>query len=127
VRTARLLSAFGDRLLAEADPIELLSSVRRGGGFSKSGLGILLGAIVAVVTAVLFWAIFIRKPEDERPRSYSYPDGARVQSSTGTSDSGRNYRRKRRRRRAHRPRNPTLAETGGLPPSRHDLPAGDPP
>jgi hypothetical protein len=34
------------------------------------------------------------------------------------------HRRKlRRRRRDHRPRNPTLAETGGLPPIRPDGPS----
>lgn len=32
--------------------------------------------------------------------------------------------RRRRRRRDHRPRNPTLAETGGLPPVRKDPPPG---
>ena len=35
--------------------------------------------------------------------------------------------RHRRRRREHRPRNPTLAETGGLPPIRADKPPGDSP
>jgi hypothetical protein len=37
-------------------------------------------------------------------------------------------RRRRRRRREHRPRNPTLAETGGLPPVRNQPPRdGSPP
>ncbi len=35
--------------------------------------------------------------------------------------------RKRRRRREHRPRNPTLAETGGLPPIRTERPPDGPP
>lgn len=37
--------------------------------------------------------------------------------STGNNSSGG-----RRRRREHRPRNPTLAETGGLPPPRPEPP-----
>jgi hypothetical protein len=36
----------------------------------------------------------------------------------------RRRRRRRRRRREHRPRNPTLAETGGLPPIRTEAPPG---
>lgn len=36
----------------------------------------------------------------------------------------RRRRRRRRRRRDHRPRNPTLAETGGLPPIRTEAPPG---
>src|SRR2546426_8548985 len=36
---------------------------------------------------------------------------------------GRRHRRRRRRRRDHRPRNPTLAETGGLPPSKPEGPS----
>jgi membrane protein implicated in regulation of membrane protease activity len=32
------------------------------------------------------------------------------------------FRKRRKRRRKHRPRNPTLAETGGLPPNRPERP-----
>src|SRR5262245_41189218 len=52
-----------------ADPLSSLQHV----GFSRSGLGIVVGAIVVVVLAVFGWAMFIRKPEDDRPRRYSYP------------------------------------------------------
>ncbi|MCX8107768.1 MAG: hypothetical protein N3G20_03080, partial [Verrucomicrobiae bacterium] len=37
---------------------------------------------------------------------------------SGAEDFSHRRHRRRRRRREHRPRNPTLAETGGLPPPR---------
>ncbi len=44
------------------------------------------------------------------------------EDSEGGADSSSSRHRKRRRRRGHRPRNPTLEETGGLPPSRANDP-----
>lgn len=55
--------------------------------------GIICGATVAVLLPVLIWVAFFRK------------------------------RRKRRRRHEHRPLNPTLAQTGGLPQARPDPPS----
>jgi hypothetical protein len=98
---------------------------------AKTGMGMLLGAIGAVTAAVLIWAVFIRKREDETARRYREhfsrggepsPAGA---SNGGVHASG--SRRKRKRRREHRQRNPTLAETGGLPPIRDHMPTDDPP
>lgn len=43
---------------------------------------------------------------------------------SGDEGPGRHHSRRRRRRKDHRPRNPTLAETGGLPPRRD---VGQPP
>ena len=40
----------------------------------------------------------------------------------GDAGASSSKHRKRRRRRGHRPRNPTLEETGGLPPSRTNDP-----
>lgn len=51
-----------------------------------------------------------------RPRS-GPPADAKTDRAEFSSRSGR------RRRRHHRPRNPTLAETGGLPPVRTDPPS----
>ena len=50
------------------------------------------------------------------------PAGSNSSSSSGSNSSNtsgpRQRRRKRRRRREHRPRNPSLEKTGGLPPPR---------
>jgi hypothetical protein len=40
------------------------------------------------------------------------------------AEEKRAHKRHRRRRHEHRPRNPTLAETGGLPPIRTEKPPG---
>ncbi|HTH47725.1 MAG TPA: hypothetical protein VMB21_09465 [Candidatus Limnocylindria bacterium] len=83
-----------------------------------------IGALLALVCLLLAWAVFLRKPQGRRERgrlieSKSSSHGSHRSASGGesTSKSGR----RRRRREKKRPRNPTLAETGGLPP----LGAGD--
>lgn len=48
------------------------------------------------------------------------------QDETGQDRSGLRRRRRRKRRRDHRRRNPTLSETGGLPPARQDPSSCDP-
>jgi uncharacterized membrane protein YbhN (UPF0104 family) len=80
---------------------------------------LILGAIVLVTVILLYWAAYIRKPKRNGSSSGSKAYSAKVSSRTAEVEivetpSGR--RKWRRRRRDHRPRNPTLAETGGLPP-----------
>jgi hypothetical protein len=121
--------------LAQAGFNELVSNLRKGGP-SKSGLGMLLSAIGFVILAVLLWAVFIRKPKDDRSRRYSSGRSSALEkdtvsgngsrSSSSLPDSSRSSRRKRRRR-ERRPRNPTWAERGGLPPVRQEGPHDDRP
>ena len=89
---------------------------------------IVLGAVVLVLLAVLGWALLVRgqrkrsaRREDRRRRRHSFAKNA----AKGVAEI-REYvkERRRHRRRAHRPRNPTLSETGGLPPVRGE---DDPP
>lgn len=107
---------------------------------SRNETTLMLFAIGGVVVVVMLWAIFIRKRKDEDSRRYSYrgegattsassPGTPRVVSNAeGTNQSSEGKRRRRRRRRrAHRPRNPTLAEAGGLPPVRAESFTDDPP
>ena len=77
----------------------------------------LIGGGLAVLAIVLFlWAFLSRKPHSV--------------SSSGSShsSSGRGFFSRRRKKRKHSrnrdqwQRNPTLAETGGLPPPREDDP-----
>jgi hypothetical protein len=79
-------------------------------------LMVVLGIVLALAAILFFWAFFIRK----RPRRAR---GALVVRSDAHGSSGR---RRRRKRRPEHPdnwgRNPTLGETGGLPPSRPDEP-----
>jgi len=104
---------------------------------SKNETILMLSAISGVVLVVLVWAIFIRKRKDEDARRYSYRRSSTRESkeesanpssdANSTSQSSQGKRRRRRRRRGHRPRNPTLAEAGGLPPVRTESFTEDPP
>lgn len=115
---------------------------------------VLFGAIGLVVLALLGWAYLYYsnrrhghrrhrhhrhhghhhhrhdQPESERDgrdlaeASASGEESLRDDASESGEHSERRYRRRRHRRREHRPRNPTLAETGGLPPIRTDAPPG---
>ncbi|MBP9901340.1 MAG: hypothetical protein KBH45_07770 [Verrucomicrobia bacterium] len=72
---------------------------------------IIAGAVLLVTFAVLVWALVFRKP-GKRRHSHHPPaaESHRRESKTTRSQS--------RRRRRNFPRQPTLAETGGLPPLR---------
>ncbi len=86
---------------------------------------IVVGAGFALTALILVWAVYFRGPRKRAPvksksvsRS-SHPDGL-VKTDEVEGSSGRRKSKYRRRRRDHRNRNPTLAETGGLPPERLD-------
>lgn len=100
--------------LAQIDPKDALMPELQKAASSRGNLTLLFGAIGVVTFLIVVWAIFIRKRPDEGSRRYSYP--SRELSESGSQQSGR----RRRRRRNRRPRNPTLAETGGLPPIRSE-------
>lgn len=79
---------------------------------------LVLGILVVVACLLFFWAYYVRR----RPRE---KNGVPIISSREDSESeegGRRRVRVRRKRRRHHPdnfpRNPTLGETGGLPPLR---------
>ena len=95
----------------------------------KPGYDILFGAIGFVVVCILIWAVFIRKREDQTARRYRehFSRSGEARSGDDAANGNGGSRRKRKRRREHRQRNPTLAETGGLPPIREHLPTDDPP
>jgi hypothetical protein len=99
-------------------------------GFTLKELLELLGALTGVTLLIVIWAVYFR-PRPHRHshhhhhhhHSQSEASSSDLTSNSGSGSSGeRRYRRKRRRRRDHRPRNPTLAETGGLPPLRPEHP-----
>jgi hypothetical protein len=69
--------------------------------FSSSSVALFAG--LAVLGLGLIWAVFFRKSDKQKARGV-------ITESKGSG------RRRRRRRSKDRPRNPTLADTGGLPP-----------
>jgi type VI protein secretion system component VasK len=112
-------------LADEVMPTDVLPGAWHWMGLTLKELLMLLGAVSVVTLCLFIWAAYFRK----RPRQHSHrhhhhqpeADGAPANLESEQDDE-RRYRKKRRRRREHRPRNPTLAETGGLPPLRTERP-----
>lgn len=76
----------------------------------------LLGAILLVVIGLFFWAAFLRKTKT-RKRKRKHRGNYREKLQEGAGEIKEYIEENRRhRRRGHRRPNPTLAETGGLPP-----------
>jgi|APGre2960657505_1045072.scaffolds.fasta_scaffold42660_3 hypothetical protein len=73
------------------------------------------GGVLFIVIILVAWAVFIRKPRREPDRVY--PSSKKL-TAEEQAESGRRRKKRREPRRSHRSRNPTLADTGGLPPAR---------
>ncbi len=78
--------------------------VRMGNDFYLLVFG---GAFALVILGTFGWALIFKQPLRRHHHRASKPD-----------TSGTTHHRHRHRRKEHRPVNPTLAETGGLPPER---------
>ena len=85
-----------------------------------SDMSLILGAVGLLVGAILFWVIFIRGPKKHPEIRDRKPLQANPDPNVTITEDGRERHRKkkRQRRRDHRQRNPTLDQTGGLPPPR---------
>lgn len=123
---ATLPVLLADFIVGTTERNALSEAARR----NKSWLGgdtmLILGAIALVVLALLFWVAFLR----QRP---THQRGSLVVTRVRKGENARygsSGRRRRRRRRPDHPdnlgRNPTLGETGGLPPPRRDEDPGPP-
>lgn len=93
----------------------------KGSGMALQDMTLLVGVVVVLGLLLFLWVYLTRKNSRHRHAE----SGARVlyEAEHDTEHSGR--RRIKRKRRSHPdnlPRNPTLAEAGGLPPVRPDDP-----
>ena len=85
--------------------------------------GLIVFGAIAVVIAILFiWAVYFRR-RGRRRKHHHHSESQRAvlpprEDHPAPVKHGRG--RSRRSRREHRPRNPTLAETRGLPPVRDE-------
>jgi hypothetical protein len=113
------LCLFLAQATPEIDDIETLRKSAKTGGnpLANTDLTIILGCVLALAALLFFWAYFMRK----RPK---HVRGALVVTRVRKGDNAEADpgNKRRRRRRADHPenwkRNPTLGETGGLPPVR---------
>jgi hypothetical protein len=115
------LLASGALLAADIDPkdVEAMKEAAKNAHWRPLGieLPLLLGALLGVALLLFVWAFFIRKRPKHSRGSLILTRAAH--SAEAVSADGR---RRRRKRRPEHPdnwgRNPTLGETGGLPPVR---------
>jgi type VI protein secretion system component VasK len=110
--------------LADEDTEQILASWRISDPATRERF-LIFGSLGLVTLLVLLWAVFLRKRRRRRrlhhhshqhsPGPAEVPESPREESAPAPEEKRRRHRRSRRR---HRQRNPTLAETGGLPPIR---------
>ncbi len=116
---------------------ELLHQRQSWGGFNTTDTLLILGFVFLLVVALFSWAYFIRKrPKDQHgSRALVRPHRSRRSRHSHSrwaipSETQRRVRVKHRRRRqrseSEKHRNPTLGETGGLPPLRPEEPEEPP-
>jgi hypothetical protein len=112
--------------LAALDLSAILRPWRLLSPIAREGL-LIFGAMASVTLLAMAWALFLRRKRHHRHRHHHHghhdsSELAEISLAPNEADAtaGPEKRRRRRRRsgRHHRPRNPTLAETGGLPPIR---------
>ena len=119
-------------LLAAAETFQKEVEAARAGGQIETN-GVLIAVSIGVgLGIILFLAVYIhhrrkQAKEGQRNRISKAPtrpsksiESNGDESDEAGSDPERRRVRKRRRKREHRPRNPTLDKTGGLPPLRPD-------
>ena len=113
--------------LAADDVDAVLASWRKAPPGSREHM-LIFGAIGLVTLLVMAWAVFLRKRRRRRRELHhshshsSRPADVVKVPAAGDAVAPPEKRRHRRRHRKHRSRNPTLAETGGLPPIREEDP-----
>jgi hypothetical protein len=123
-------------IFAEALPITSEEILARRGPSDWSTFTVIVASCLVGLVAVLGIAFYYSRRQRRHPhhphhhRPHHKESGSTSANKAGlavesVADDGEVMRRRRRRRRRnHRPRNPTLAETGGLPPIRTEPPPG---
>jgi hypothetical protein len=110
-------------LLAQVDPQKELEELKNAAKSSSpklfgTDITVILAIVLGLAAILFFWAFFIRK-RPKNARGSLVVERADKHSAEAYGASGR---RKHRKRRPNHPanwgRNPTLSETGGLPPPR---------
>lgn len=117
------MTGFAPIFAAAEIPVELMGGNRGTNAlpwWHLSDLMLILIASVLLMTLLICWAVFIRKPGTDGTRARIYKSRP---TETETEDGMiRKRKRHKKKRRDHRTRNPTLSETGGLPPPRPEGP-----
>jgi hypothetical protein len=118
---------------AQLDALNPLNSNQSGQG----NTGLVLKDLLVIVTTglalglvLLLWARHYVKSRQHHHHHHDRKSASPSALAPAEQDSGEEHhhhrRRRRKRRREHRPRNPTLSETGGLPATKPE-PSSTPP
>jgi FtsZ-interacting cell division protein ZipA len=110
-------------------PVDMVSAPWQKMDATTRDILIILGAVALVTLLALFWAVAFRSRKrrhhshhhhhrHHHSHDHTEESSAPVSEEETVSEPTSRRKRRRHRRREHRPRNPTLAETGGLPPLR---------
>jgi type VI protein secretion system component VasK len=87
---------------------------------------LVLGSIFLMALAIVLWTVFFHRDRQHHHSRGEHQRHSSMQEAKATlAEVSRHLERRHhghRRRRKHRPRNPSLAETRGLPPSRAEDP-----
>ena len=107
--------------VGKVDPEEQgrIDALRKTGPLGGTDTMLIFGAALLLAAALFFWAFFIRKRPQTARGSLVIEKRKKGEADEQVGSSGRRRRRKRRPDHPENlPRNPTLMETGGLPPLR---------
>lgn len=126
-------------LASALNPLAPSEGIGKTGGLVLRDVLLILGSLLVVTILLLLWARgYVRNAKRSKRRrihrsqqslSPPPPPAPMAAGDAGTADAGfasepqirpHRHRRRRRRRREHRSRNPTLADAGGLPPTRSE-------
>jgi len=114
------------------NPLNPTAPATKSAGLVFKDILVIVAVGLALGLLLLFWARYYVRQKKRRHRHHHersvVSDPAPVPADEEDHDPRHDGRRRRRRRhrRDHRPRNPTLAETGGLPPPKAE-PTSNPP
>lgn len=88
-------------------------------GLVATDMILVIGLAALLFGGLISWIVFVRGPRKHPSETRTVAKPA-TPAVTMTDDGRERHRKKRRsRRRDHRQRNPTLSQTGGLPPPRN--------
>ena len=111
------------------NPLNPTEPIARTTGLLFKDVLVIIATGLALGLLLLLWARhYVKRKKhhhqhDRKEVSHSLPA---VSDQDDEDEPRRHGRRRRKRRRGHRPRNPTLAETGGLPTTKTE-PSPNPP
>jgi len=121
------MSIIQPLLAQDTLPVDVVSAPWTKMDATTRDILIIIGPTAVVTVLALIWAVTFKKRRRHHSHHHHHHHHHSQERTETTAEAtaeeepaveSSSRRRRRHRRREHRPRNPTLAETGGLPPLR---------